>query len=298
MDFPRRQLLKLLSFSSLGAAVGFRAPNNDPECITTTDILGPFYVEGAPETPMLAPMGAEGTPLFITGTVYGRDCMTPLPNALVDVWHASDAGDYTNDQYRGKVYANANGQYSFQTILPGKYLNGAQFRPRHLHYKTSFMETELTTQIYFEGDTSIPIDPWASTPEAVDRIIPLSTDDNGNLHGIADIYLDAQPVINDVTEISSKRKRSYIESVFPNPMIQEGKIVIQLAANSTINIKTFDLNGRLVQTVITEEKFSKGKHEVHLTSNNSLGIKLPSSIYILRMEVNQIPVDTTRIIIK
>ncbi len=71
-----------------------------------------------------------------------------------------------------------------QTILPGKYLNGAQFRPRHIHFRVSGEGSPiLTTPLYFEGDNSIPIDPRAFTDEAADRIIALVTDSEGHLTG-------------------------------------------------------------------------------------------------------------------
>ena len=40
-----------------------------------------------------------------------------------------------------------------------------------IHYKSSYLDqNELTTQLYFEGDSSIQIDPWASNPSAENRI--------------------------------------------------------------------------------------------------------------------------------
>ena len=40
--------------------------------------------------------GETGEILYITGTVYANDCETPLPNAIVDIWHASEAGAYND----------------------------------------------------------------------------------------------------------------------------------------------------------------------------------------------------------
>ena len=182
MKINRRSIIKLLSASGAATVFGFKALPGQAQCLTTADILGPFYIPGAPEMARLAPDGAPGTPVFITGTVYARDCETPVSNAKVDVWHANDGGGYEDEHYRGVVYTSDNGQYAFQTILPGKYLNGTQYRPRHFHYKVSAQSAELTTQIYFEGDTSIPADPWASSPDAAERVIPLSEGQAGNLH--------------------------------------------------------------------------------------------------------------------
>ena len=133
-----------------------------------------------------------GVPLSVQGTVFASDCVTPLANATVDIWHADDDGHYDNDtvefKLRGQVTTNDAGHYEFHTILPGRYLNGSTYRPRHIHYKASFTHQndliELTTQLYFEGDEFIANDPWA-TPT---RTIPLTTEEQGHT-GVFDIVL-------------------------------------------------------------------------------------------------------------
>jgi len=45
--------------------------------------------------------------------------------------------------------------------VPGRYLNGAQYRPAHVHVKVSapgFLP--LTTQLYFPGDPYNAVDPF------------------------------------------------------------------------------------------------------------------------------------------
>lgn len=132
-----------------------------PGCkITDDNILGPFYKADAPFREDITE-GELGTGLVVEGTVYGCDCATPLAEAIVDVWQANDAGAYDNVGYvlRGRVKTGSDGRYRVETILPGWYLNGATYRPRHIHYKVSHPDgTALTTQLYFEGDPYIPDD--------------------------------------------------------------------------------------------------------------------------------------------
>lgn len=53
------------------------------------------------------------------------------------------------------------GRYQFETILPGRYLNGSTHRPRHLHLKaSSASHVALTTQIYFADDPFLESDPF------------------------------------------------------------------------------------------------------------------------------------------
>ena len=296
----RRKLIKILPLTGLIPLPFFKYSSQNflvNDCETTSDIEGPFYIPNAPFSTKLSANGSEGTPLFITGTVYAKDCQTPIKDALVDVWHASDAGDYENSNYRGRMKTDDGGNYVFETILPGKYLNGAQFRPRHLHYKVSSENELLTTQIYFEGDTSIPIDPWASDPSAEDRIIPLTEDSEGNFHGVADIYLDVEPIIDNVYDAQKSSKNGYLKSIYPNPIIKEGTIEFYLNKASEVRLELLDLHGKLVQVVINNRNFGQGFHSIPFTPNNGYGLKLTGGIYLIRLQINNQSIDSKRFLI-
>ena len=100
----------------------------------------------------------------------------PVANALVEVWQANASGRYRHrrDQYIGaldpnfggcgRMLTDANGYYAFRTIRPGPYpwrnrVN--DWRPAHIHYAISGngWVQRLVTQMYFEGDPMIAIDP-------------------------------------------------------------------------------------------------------------------------------------------
>lgn len=294
----RRHLLKLLPLTGLASLSGLQAdePASVLEtCHTTSDIEGPFFLPNSPQTMNLASSGSPGTVLFITGTVYANDCSSPIQGALVDVWHANDDGGYENENYRGHVLTDAGGNYAYQTILPGKYLNGAQFRPRHLHYKVSINEVELTTQIYFEGDTSIPIDPWASDPAAADRTIPLTPDTDDHMHGVADIYLDIDPITHLGSELDAQAS-TYIRAIYPNPVRSEGKVIFYLKEQGHIRLELLDLQGKLVGSYLDRD-LNPGEHRFNFVPNNDLDIKLPSGIYIMRVVHNGIPASAKRMLI-
>lgn len=163
-------------------------------CTTSDDVLGPFYREAAPERTNLNVNSDPGTPLTISGTVFGVDCVTPLANATLEVWHADDSGAYdssTSDfEFRGTVGTDSDGRYQFTTIVPGQYLNGSQYRPSHIHFKVNADgHKEVITQLYFAGDPFIGNDPWGSDSDAEERIIPLIDDGSGNMSGVFDIVL-------------------------------------------------------------------------------------------------------------
>jgi protocatechuate 3,4-dioxygenase beta subunit len=90
------------------------------------------------------------------------DCKA-VRNAVLDFWQANDAGEYDNDgfTFRGHIKVDQDGSYALETIIPGRYLNGATYRPAHLHVKVYVgTEERLTTQLYFEGDPYNEGDPW------------------------------------------------------------------------------------------------------------------------------------------
>jgi len=186
--------LAAFSVSSFGKTIKL----NDKfvgNCETTNDILGPFYKPNAPTRKDLTYSSLKGAIITLKGTVYKSDCITPLKNVLVEIWHANANGEYDNESnnfyQRAKWFTNAKGEYEFKTILPGKYLNGNQFRPAHIHFRITEKDSkELISQIYFKGDPHITNDPWASKLKAELRILPIVLEDTkGNLVVNFDVYL-------------------------------------------------------------------------------------------------------------
>jgi protocatechuate 3,4-dioxygenase beta subunit len=91
-----------------------------------------------------------GTRLIVTGSVLSTDCR-PIPGALVDVWQADDRGEYDNAGFRlrGHLFADEQGRYRLETIVPGAYSG----RTRHIHVRVQAPnQPVLTTQLYFPGE--------------------------------------------------------------------------------------------------------------------------------------------------
>lgn len=148
--------------------------------------IGPFYTANAPSRVKLATEFEPGQKIAVSGTV--SNCSGPISMATLDLWHATESGCYKHpsdncpdipghpEQYRlrGKVVTDAQGKYAFETILPGAYLNGSVYRPRHIHVIiTHSTIAQIITQLYFEGDPFIKGDFGADHTSATNRIIPL-----------------------------------------------------------------------------------------------------------------------------
>jgi len=184
-SMPRRTVLQGLA-SLLGGAFtpsAFAAVSKSCR-LTERDIIGPFYRFGAPFQTKLAGPNEPGQRLIITGKVYSSDCRSRLPNTLIEVWQANQAGLYDTDKpgnftehgdfhLRGMMLTDQQGNYEFETIMPGRYpvppnLPGLEkyaglTRPAHIHFRVAeSLHVPLTTQLYFKEDPFIAKDPWAS----------------------------------------------------------------------------------------------------------------------------------------
>jgi protocatechuate 3,4-dioxygenase beta subunit len=118
--------------------------------VTPPQTEGPFFTPSSPERASLLEPGMAGTTMILTGYVLSTDC-APIPNALLDFWHADDAGVYDNVGYklRGHQFTNEQGRYTLETVMPGLYPG----RTRHFHVKVQAPNQPiLTTQLYFPGE--------------------------------------------------------------------------------------------------------------------------------------------------
>jgi hydroxyquinol 1,2-dioxygenase len=142
--------------------------------ITATTVFGPFYVD----PPAFEPgediaRGIAGVPMYVAGRVRDERG-TPLPGAVIDVWHSDEAGFYDLQQLqktgglsgRGRFVADGGGQFHFWTRRPAAYpiptdgpvgsMLNAQgrhpWRPEHIHFMiTAPGYRKLVTHIFASG---------------------------------------------------------------------------------------------------------------------------------------------------
>jgi protocatechuate 3,4-dioxygenase beta subunit len=174
---------------------------------------GPFYLEDGPARARLSRPGEPGEALSVAGTV--SNCRQALPGVKIEVWQATHSGCYIHPSLAcdgvpgndaearlwGVLTSDAEGKYAFDSIKPGRYLNGARYRPSHIHFRITVPGRNVFagsldnffTQLYFEGDEYIQGDYAADHPSAASRIIPLARQGSGPWTGTFDINLPAVP---------------------------------------------------------------------------------------------------------
>ena len=150
------------------------------EGATESTVLGPFFVEGAPELPLganIAKPGTPGEPCAVTGTVKGLDGK-PVANAVIDVWEAGGDGFYDVQKNEGvnlraRFRSDAQGKFHFKCVRPpsypvlhdgpvGKMLTATErhpMRPGHLHTMfTAPGYDTLVTHLFVKGDKYLDSD--------------------------------------------------------------------------------------------------------------------------------------------
>lgn len=165
------------------------------ECQTTPGGVAFGRLPDAPFTTTLAPPDLPGERLVISGTVYASDCVTPLPNALIEVWQADANGQYDRSPpftLRAQMRTDNSGRYEFYTIRPGSYDTFNGTRPAHIHYWVSYADNDpLATRLLFADD------PYLADSNLDPALLTTLTEEAGpagpRLRGTFDIVLSVPP---------------------------------------------------------------------------------------------------------
>ena len=142
---------------------------------TEATVLGPFFAHGVKEYSYGADLreGAtmKGEDVWVSGRVLGTDGK-PVLNAVLDIWQAKADGIYdvqTEGEFelRGRVKANAKGDYAFASYKPkfysipmdgpvGNLINATtnnHMRPAHMHAIVSAPGyQQVITHVFVQGD--------------------------------------------------------------------------------------------------------------------------------------------------
>lgn len=110
--------------------------------------------------------GVDGLPVRLAFKVVSSDGCTPLPGAVVDVWHCAPNGLYSGQEasdfctgrdadarasrwFRGVQTTDAAGRVDFDTCLPGWYPG----RAVHIHLTVKVgADAYVTSQVFFDQD--------------------------------------------------------------------------------------------------------------------------------------------------
>ena len=82
-------------------------------------------------------------------------------------------------------------------------------------------------------------------------------------------------------------------AVHPNPLSNSTTISFSIIQTGKVSLKIFDMNGRLLATLVNEE-MKAGVHEINWNTKNAGGKPVPSGVYLLRIEAGDF-IDTRKL---
>ena len=148
---------------------------------TESTVFGPFFAEGSPAIANGGDLaaGAPGQPCFMQGRIVSTTGES-IASASIEVWQADEDGFYDVQrpeldapQGRGHLTSDADGRFSFWSVLPeaypiptdgpvGELLAAAgrgPMRPAHVHFMVQAPGyATLTTHVFVAGDEHLDRD--------------------------------------------------------------------------------------------------------------------------------------------
>ena len=142
---------------------------------TSSSVLGPFHIPGAPPLPIGGDMKRHYPgPIVLADGIVKDVNGTPIEGARVDIWQTAPNGLYSSQDaeqdtfsFHGIQTTGADGRYAFTTVKPVEYTVPGDgpvgdilracgrhpWRPSHLHFiVTAEGFRPLVTEIFPEGD--------------------------------------------------------------------------------------------------------------------------------------------------
>lgn len=142
---------------------------------TSSSVLGPFHVSGAPPLPIGGDMKRHyGGPVLLAEGVIRDTEGNPIAGAELDIWQTAPNGLYASQDeeqdtysFHGLMTVGADGRYAFTTVKPVEYTVPSDgpvgdilracgrhpWRPSHLHYIVKAPGyRSLVTEIFPDDD--------------------------------------------------------------------------------------------------------------------------------------------------
>jgi hydroxyquinol 1,2-dioxygenase len=210
-----RQEFILLS-DVLGASVLVDAINNRKAAdATPSTVLGPFYLDDAPELVPGADLAREahgGESVVVRGRVLDQ-AGEGIAGALLDIWQTAANGLYdvqdpgvAGMNLRGRLHCGNDGRFEFRTVKPVSYpipedgpvgrllraLGRHPYRPAHIHFIVAAEGYEpVVTQLFSRDDPYIGSDAVFGVKDAL--VVDFVPDGNGALALEYDFVLEPAP---------------------------------------------------------------------------------------------------------
>jgi len=104
--------------------------------------------------------------------------------------------------------------------------------------------------------------------------------------------LSAQFLSGTISDVDTARLQSSEPTIislspnFPNPFNSETKVIFGLSSPQNVSLKIYDITGKLVKTLIDNERLEAQFHHILWDGSNDLNHSISSGMYYLRLTAN------------
>ncbi|WNH10324.1 hypothetical protein [Thalassobellus suaedae] len=177
----------LISFSTLSAQESESITNDIPLNYKKRNAVYDFSEKHLNNTDTIPDFATKTDKLRITGTIYQSDGKTPASDVILFIHHADENGNYElkKDEnrkryihHRGWIKTDADGQYTFYTFIPGKFLRSKELKQIHRTIKEPGKPEYEITSFFFDDDPLLPDLTLACRAKAVMSMLKLNKEEN------------------------------------------------------------------------------------------------------------------------
>lgn len=177
----------LISFSTLTAQESESITNDIPLNYKKRNAVYDFSEKHLNNTDTIPDFATKTDKLRITGTIYQSDGKTPASDVILFIHHADENGNYElkKDEnrkryihHRGWIKTDTDGQYTFYTFIPGKFLRSKELKQIHRTIKEPGKPEYEITSFFFDDDPLLPDLTLACRAKAVMSMLKLNKEEN------------------------------------------------------------------------------------------------------------------------
>ncbi len=186
----------LISFNTLIAQDFVSTSNETPLNYKKRNAIFDYSEKQLNNTDTIPDFATKTDKLKITGTIYQSDGKTPASDVILFIHQSDEKGNYElkRDEnhkryiyHRGWIKTNADGQYTFYTFIPGKFVRSKELRQIHRTIKEPDKAEYELTSFFFDNDPLLPDLTLACRAKAVMSMLKL------NMEG--DMYVANKDII-------------------------------------------------------------------------------------------------------
>ena len=138
-------------------------------------------------------------------------------------------------------------------------------------YLMEQVKDKWTKNCYTPEGAYIAPSPMNNTKNYIKKLLSVVDDNSNKTKGATASSLDELKMVDNYE----------VFSVYPNPFKYQTNVKFSITDESSVSLKVFDMQGRLIDVIYNTQKLNKGQHSIEWIPGN-----LPSGLYLFTLSVN------------